>query len=64
MSMQLPAKQTSLKLIERLDDDVTYEDIIYELYFLQKIEQGLEDVRQRRTVSHEEVRKEIEEWLT
>lgn len=64
MSATLSAKQASLRLIERLDEDVTFEDIIYELYFLQKVERGLEDVKKGRTVSHEEVRKEFEKWLT
>ena len=64
MPATLSAKQASLRLIERLDEDVTFEDIIYELYFLQKVERGLEDVEQGRTVSHEEVRKEFEKWLS
>ncbi len=64
MPATLSAKQASLRLIERLDEDVTFEDIIYELYFLQKVERGLEDVKEGRTLSHEEVRKEFEKWLS
>ena len=64
MSATLSAKQASLRLIERLQDDVSFEDIIYELYFLQKIERGLRDAEQGRTVSHEQVRKEFEKWLS
>ncbi len=64
MSATLSAKQTSLRLIERLDEDVTFEDIIYELYFLQKVEQGLKDIKEGRTVAHEDVRKEFEKWLS
>ncbi len=56
-------KQASLRLIERLDEDVSFEDIIYELYFLQKVERGLQDVQEGRTLSHEQVRKEFEKWL-
>ena len=63
MSVALKPKTASLRLIERLDEDVSFEDIIYELYFLQKVERGLEDVREGRTNSHEEVRKEFEQWL-
>jgi predicted transcriptional regulator len=64
MPAKLSAKQASLRLIERLGDDVSFEDIIYELYFLQKVERGLRDVEQGRTLSHEEVRKEFERWLS
>ncbi|MEM8557750.1 MAG: hypothetical protein AAGG50_07990 [Bacteroidota bacterium] len=63
MPVALKPKTASLRLIERLDEDVSFEDIIYELYFLQKVEQGLADVREGRTSSHEEVRKEFEQWL-
>jgi len=48
------AKKTALELLERLDDDVTFEDIMYELHVLQKIERGLEDVDQGRVTPHEE----------
>ena len=64
MPATLSAKQASLRLIERLDEDVTFEDIIYELYFLQKVERGLQDVQEGRTIPHEEIRKEFEKWLT
>ncbi len=64
MSTTLSAKQASLRLIERLEDDVSFEDIIYELYFLQKVERGLRDVEEGRTISHEQVRKEFEQWLS
>ena len=64
MPTTLSAKQASLRLIERLEDDVSFEDIIYELYFLQKVERGLRDVEQGRTIAHEQVRKEFEQWLS
>lgn len=64
MPATLSAKQASLRRIERLDEDVTFEDIIYELYFLQKVERGLQDVQEGRTIPHEEVRKEFEKWLS
>ena len=64
MPTTLSAKQASLRLIERLEDDVSFEDIIYELYFLQKVERGLRDVEEGRTIPHEQVRKEFEQWLS
>ena len=64
MDTILSAKETSLNLIKKLKDDITYEEIMYELYFLQKIENGMKDVENGRTVSHEEVKKELEKWLS
>lgn len=64
MDTILSAKETSLNLIKKLKDDITYEEIMYELYFLQKIENGMKDVENGRTVSHEEVKKDLEKWLS
>ena len=64
MNTILSAKETSLNLIKKLKDDITYEEIMYELYFLQKIENGVRDIENGRTVSHEEVKKELEKWLS
>ena len=64
MDTILSAKETSLNLIKKLKDDITYEEIMYELYFLQKVESGMKDVENGRTVSHEEVKKDLEKWLS
>ena len=64
MSSTLSAKQASLKLIEQLDDDVTYEEILYELNFLQKIERGLRDVQEGRVTPHDEITRKYKKWLS
>ena len=56
-------KQDILKLIERMPDDASVEDIIYELYLRATVEKGQEDIRQDRTLSHSEVMEDIREWL-
>ncbi|GIV04406.1 MAG: hypothetical protein KatS3mg015_3236 [Fimbriimonadales bacterium] len=63
MSVQLSAKQATLRLLERLADDVTFEDIIYELYVLEKIQRGMKDAEEGRVVSHEEARQRLSRWL-
>ena len=63
MGSTLSAKQASLKLIERLDENVSYEDIMYELLLLQKVEQGLQDVKEGRTTPHDKMKEEfMEKW--
>ena len=57
------AKVSALNALEKLPGDATYDDIMYELYVLQKIERGQEDVRQRRIVSHKNARKHLQRWL-
>jgi predicted transcriptional regulator len=56
-------KDKAIELISRLPDDVTLEDIMYELYFRERVDRGLAEARQGLTVSHEEVVRNVSEWL-
>ena len=56
-------KQTTLKLLRNLKDDVTYEDIMYELYVLEKIERGLRELDEGKGIPHAEVKKSLSKWL-
>jgi len=58
-TQHLKPKQTALKAIEHLRDSASYEDIMYKLYVLQKIERGRQDIREGRTVSHEEAKERL-----
>ena len=51
------------KLLDQLPEDVSYEDIHYHLYVRQKILKGLEDLREGRVLSSEEVDRRIGRWL-
>jgi predicted transcriptional regulator len=61
MHTQTP-KQDALHAIERLPDDVPLDEIVYRLYVLNKVQQGLKDVDAGRTVSSDELAHEIEAW--
>ena len=56
------AKQDAIHAIERLPDDVPFDEIVYRLYVLNKVQQGLQDIDVGRTVSSEELTREIEAW--
>lgn len=56
------AKQEALEAIRRLPDNVDFEEIVYRLYVLNKIHQGMKDIEEGRALSHEELRREIEQW--
>jgi len=49
-------KDEARRLIERLPDDVTWDDVMHEIYVRQAIESGLEGSRAGRLTSIEEVR--------
>jgi hypothetical protein len=50
-------KDEARRLVERLPEDATWEDIQYEIYVRQAIEAGLKDSREGRTVPLEEARR-------
>ncbi|OGC08595.1 hypothetical protein A2526_00390 [candidate division WOR-1 bacterium RIFOXYD2_FULL_36_8] len=55
-------KEEAIKLIEKLPDDYTLDEIMAELYFKQEVEQGLDDIRKGKTYSHEQVKDMIIQW--
>lgn len=52
-------KEAAQEVIERLRDDATWDDLMYELYVKQKIEQGIADVEAHRVVQHDRVKAEL-----
>ena len=57
------AKQEVGELLKRLPEDCSLEDIQYHLYVLQKIERGLQDAKEGRIYTQEEVEKLMAKWL-
>ena len=53
------AKEAAREVLERLSDQVTWNDIMYELYVKQKLEAGLADIEAGRTVPHQQLKAEI-----
>ena len=58
------AKQDVERLLNKLPDDSSVEDIQYHLYVLDKVRRGLEDARVNGTLSQEEVETRLSKWLT
>ena len=52
-------KEEARRLVDRLPDDATWEDIQYEVYVRQAIEAGLKDSREGRTVPLDEARRRL-----
>lgn len=56
-------KQRILKLIERLPDNATADDVMYELYIKEVLDRSGADEAAGRVISHEEVKKRFSKWL-
>lgn len=56
-------KQTALKIIEQMPEDASLEDIMYRLYFRERIDRGIRERDEGKTEPHEEVRRSVAKWL-
>ncbi len=56
------AKQEALNTIDQLPDDTDMDEIMYRLYVLDKIRKGQEAVKQGKTITSEELKREIDSW--
>lgn len=54
-----PIKLEAQKLIKRLPDTATWDDILYEFYVKRKIDIGLDAVKNGKIVSHERAKKRL-----
>lgn len=60
--MALHLMGVQLISLQQLPDTVDFEEIVYRLYVLSKINQGMKDVEEGRGISQEELAREIEQW--
>ena len=50
-------KQEAYKILDKLPDKATWDDLMYQIYVRQTIEAGIKDSEEGRTVDVKEVRK-------
>ncbi len=61
--MIMLTKEKIKTTIDALPDNFTIEDIIEMLIVLDKIEQGLNDVKEGKVYTTEEAKKRLDKWL-
>ena len=52
-------KQEAYKILDKLPDKATWDDLMYQIYVRQTIEAGIKDSEEGRTVDVKEVRKKF-----
>ncbi len=62
--MTTATKKAVIDMIERLPDDVTITDIMSELYFRQKVDEGLRQLDAGKAIDHQEVKDRLKRWLS
>jgi len=56
------AKQDALHTINQLPDNADMKEIMYRLYVLDKIRKGQEAVEEGKTLTSEQLQREIDSW--
>lgn len=59
----LTVKQEVIGMIEKLPDEVNYDEIMSEIYFKQKVDKSLTQIEEGKVISHEEAKKRISKWI-
>ncbi len=60
----MQTKQTVRRILDRLPDDCTIEDVLYHLYVICSVERGLAEADAGKTISHEQVVEDLRrKWL-
>jgi hypothetical protein len=59
----MTTKEAILEMIRRLPDNVTVADVMAELYFRQKVDQGLRELDEAKGVSHGQARDRLQKWF-
>ncbi len=55
-------KQEAIEAISRLPETASVDEMMYELYVIDKIKKGREASERGETISTEDLRKEIQSW--
>lgn len=61
-SPQPSVKEQMVQIIKSQPEDSSFDEILRELAFARMIDRGLDDVDHGRTISQDEVRREVESW--
>lgn len=56
-------KEEAIKLIKQMSNECSLEDIMYELYFKQKVEKGLRELDEGKVLKHDSAKKRLGKWL-
>jgi predicted transcriptional regulator len=55
----MEAKETVRALLDRLPDGCTLEDVLYHLYVISEVDQGVRELDEGRGIPHEQVAQEL-----
>ena len=57
------AKQAVREILKQVPDDSSLEDIQYHIYVQEKINRGLKDIKEGRTIKQKDIEIRMSRWL-
>jgi predicted transcriptional regulator len=57
------AKDEVRRLLDRLPEGASFEEIQYQVYVLDEITRGAEELERGEGIEHDEVKRRLERWL-
>jgi len=51
------------EVLDKMPDEIAVGDFVTELYFREKLEKGLEQVKAGKTLSHDQAKNKLSKWL-
>ena len=64
MELSMTIKEAVLEMISRMPDDASVADIMAELYFRQKVDEGLRQLDSGQGIPHEDAKARLAKWLS
>ncbi len=59
----MTVKEQVLEVIARMPDDSTLDDIGYELYVIESVQKGLDELDRGDYLTHEQAREQLRKWV-
>ena len=56
-------KSRIIQMIQRMPDECTIDDIMEELYFMDRVERGLAELDAGKIIFHRKVKRRLKKWL-
>ena len=61
--MSQKIKENFIKMINKLPDNVTIDEIVYHTYVKSQVMKGKQQLQKGKGIPHSEIEAEIEQWL-
>ncbi|MEW5898753.1 MAG: hypothetical protein AB1652_06220 [Bacillota bacterium] len=55
-------KDKAIEIIKKLPDNCSVDDIIYEVYFISQVIEGLKEANEGKLIEHKKIKSEIDQW--